>query len=139
MRAHTITTRRRTRGEARHFVLALALAISALVVPMSASASADAPVEGWPPKYFARGSSDSSQPVGGWEYSLVSSIAPPASEQASPSGPGDSSLNGEPTFVSDSPPATDDGFDWWSAAVGAGAMLALLALGAAALLTARSR
>ena len=140
MRAHTVTTKYRTRGVARHFVLALALAVSALAVPGSASASpVDAPVDGWTPKYIASGSSDSSQPVGGSDFALVSSIAPPASEPSSPSGPGDSSLNGEPTFVSDSPAATGDGFDWPSAAVGAGAVLALMALGGAALLTARSR
>jgi hypothetical protein len=140
MRAHTITTTARPRRIAGHVVLALALAVSALAVPVSASASpVDAPDDGWTPTYIASGSSDSSQPTGGSDYALVSSIAAPASEQGSPSGGGDSSLNGEPTFVSDSPAATGDGFDWRSAAVGAGAVLALLALGAAALLTARSR
>jgi hypothetical protein len=140
MRAHTVTTTSRPRRIAGHVVLALALGVCALAIPVSARASpADAPVDGWPPKYIAGGSSDSSKPVGGADYSLVSSITPPASEQRSPSGSGDSSLNGEPTFVSDSPAATGDGFDWPSAAVGAGAVLALLALGGAALLTARSR
>jgi hypothetical protein len=107
LRAHTATTKYRTRGEARRFVLVLALAVSALTVPVSASGS---PVD-----------------------------APPASERGSPSGLGDSSLNGEPTLVSDSPAATGDGFDWASAAVGAGAVLALLAFGGAALLTAKNR
>jgi hypothetical protein len=64
---------------------------------------------------------------------------PAANEQSSPSGSDDLSLDGEPTFVSDSPAATGDGFDWSSAAVGAGAVLALLALGGAALLTVRMR
>ena len=118
MRAHTITTTSRPRRVAGHVVLALALGVCALAIPVSACASpADAPVDGWAPKYIASGSSDSSQPVGGSDYALVSSIAPSASEQSSPSGPGDSSLNGEPTFVSDSPAATGDGFDWPSAAV----------------------
>jgi hypothetical protein len=140
MRAHTTATTSRPRRMARHVVVSLALGVSALAIPGSASASpADAPADGWAPKNIASGSSDSSQPVGGSDYALVSSIAPPASEQGSPSGPGDSSLNGEPTFVSDSPAATGDGFDWPSAAVGAGAVLALMALGGAALLTARSR
>ena len=139
MRAHTIATASRPRGMARHFVVALALAVSALAILGSASASpVDAPVDGWAPKYIASGSSNSSQPVGGAEYSLVSSITPPAGQQGPPSGSGDSALNGQPTFASDSPPATADGFDWSSAAVGAGAVLAVLALGAAALLTARS-
>ena len=68
---------------ARHIVVALALAVSALAVLVSASGSpADAPVDGFAPtKYIAGGSSDSSQPAGGSDYSLVSSITPPASEQ----------------------------------------------------------
>jgi hypothetical protein len=120
--------------------VALALGASALAVPVSASGSPpDAPVDGWAPKYSASGSSSSSQPVGGPEYSRVSSITPPAGQQGPPGGSGDSALNGQPTFVSDSPAATADGFDWSSAAVGAGAVLAVLALGGAALLTARSR
>jgi hypothetical protein len=140
MRAHTIATTSRPRRMARHVVVALALGISGLAIPGSASGSpVDALVDGWAPMYTASGSSDSSQAVGGTDDSLVSSITPPAGEQGPPSGSGDSSLNGQPTFVSDSPPATADGFDWSSAAVGAGAVLALLALGGAALLTARSR
>jgi hypothetical protein len=140
MRAHTITTTSRPRRIAGHVVLALALAVCTLAIPVSARASpADAPIDGWPPKDIASASSDSSQPRGARDYSLDSSITPPASEQRSPSGSGDSSLNGEPTFDSDPPVTTGDGFDWPSAAVGAGAVLALLALGGAALLTARSR
>jgi hypothetical protein len=140
MRAHTITTTSRPRRIAGHVVLALALGVCALAIPVSARASpADAPVDGWPPKDIASGSSDSSQPGGGRDYSLVSSITPPSSEQRAPSGSGDSSLTGEPTFDSDPPATTGDGFDWPSAAVGAGAVLALMALGGAALLTARSR
>ena len=140
MRAHTITTKCRPRRMARRLVLALALGVSAVAIPVSASASpVDGTVDGRAAEYIASGSSDSSRPGGGSDYSFVSSIAPPASEQSSPSGSGDSSLNGEPTFVSDPPATTGDGFDWSSAAVGAGAVLALLALGGAALLTARSR
>ena len=46
----------------------------------------------------------------------------------------------EPTgVVSGSPADTGDGFDWVSALVGAGAALALAALGSAALLTFRRR
>jgi hypothetical protein len=140
MRAHTIATTSRPKRMARHVVVALALGVSALAIPGSASASpVDAPFDGWTLKYTASGSSDSGQPVAGSDYSLVSSITPPAGEQGPPSGSGDSALNGQPTFVSDSSSATADGFDWSSAAVGAGAVLALLALGGAALLTARSR
>ena len=140
MRAHTIATASRPRGMARRLVVALVLGVSALVaVLVSASGlPADAPVEGWAPEYTASRSSDSSRPTGGSDYSLVSSITPPAGEQGPPSGSGDSALTGQPTVASDSPPATADGFDWSSAAVGAGAVLAVLALGSAALLTARS-
>jgi hypothetical protein len=45
----------------------------------------------------------------------------------------------EPTFVSDSAGTTGEGFDWASAAVGAGAAMALVALAGAALLTIRRR
>jgi hypothetical protein len=65
--------------------------------------------------------------------------APAANEQSSPNGSDDLSLDGEPRFFSDSPATTGDGFDWSSAAVGAGAVLAFLALGGAALLTVRGR
>ena len=97
------------------------------------------------------GSSESSQPGGGSDYSSVNSITPPASE---PSGSGGSQSTGsgyssvnaisgapasEPTFVTGSPAGTSDGFDWGSALVGAGAAMALAALGAAALLTVRRR
>jgi hypothetical protein len=45
----------------------------------------------------------------------------------------------EPTFVSDSAGTMGEGFDWASAAVGAGAAMALVALAGAALLTVRRR
>ena len=43
------------------------------------------------------------------------------------------------TLVSGSPADADDGFDWLSAAIGAAAATALVALGAAAFLTVRRR
>ena len=46
---------------------------------------------------------------------------------------------GEPTSVAGSPTSTSDGFDWTSAAVGAGASMALVALVGVALLTVRTR
>jgi hypothetical protein len=67
----------------------------------------------------------------------VSATASPGSEQSSASASGDSSLSGEPPLVSEPAASTGDGFDWSSAAVGAGAVLALLALGGAVLLTVR--
>jgi hypothetical protein len=45
----------------------------------------------------------------------------------------------EPSSVTGSPSSTDDGFDWVSAAIGAGSALALTALGGVALLTSRRR
>ena len=87
MRAHTITTMsRRRRSARRRRVLALALGVCALAIPATANAqpndsgysSANA---------ITGGSSESSQPGGGSDYSSVNSIAPPASE---PSGSGGS-------------------------------------------------
>ena len=151
MRAHTITTiNRRRRNARRRRALALALGVCALAIPATASAQ---PIDSDPSSVNAitGGSNDSSQPVGGADYSSVNSIAPLAS---SPSGSGGSadvdtgyaSLNAisgspadAPTFVSSSPSSSGDGFDWPSALVGAGAALALAALGSAALLTVRRR
>jgi hypothetical protein len=129
MRAHTITTiNRRRRNARRRRTLALAIGICALAIPATASAQ---------------------QNDAG--YSSVNSIAPPAS---SPSGSGGSqgvdsgysSLNAitgspadAPTFVSSSPSGSGEGFDWPSALIGAGAALAVAALGGAALLTVRRR
>lgn len=87
----------------------------------------------------------------GAEYSSVNGITPPASESSSASASpetssGYSSLNAisgpspsEPTIVSGSPSSSDDGFEWGDAALGAGAALALLALGRAVFLTVRRR
>jgi hypothetical protein len=150
MRHTTTTTKARPRRRARHVVLALALAVCALAIPVSASA--DPSASGYSrADAIAAGLEDSNQPVGGSDYSSVNSIAPPAS---SPSGSGGSqgvdsgysSLNAisgppadAPTFVSSSPTGSGEGFDWASALVGAGAALALAALGGAALLTVRRR
>ena len=156
MRSHTITTTSRRRHSARRRrALALVLGVCALAIPAIANAQpidSDSPDTGYSSVNAITGdSSDPSQPVGGSEYSSVNSIAPPAS---SPSGSGESqgvgsgysSLNAisgspaeAPTFVSSSPSSSGDGFDWASALVGAGAALALAALGGAALLTVRRR
>jgi hypothetical protein len=152
MRAHTITTMsRRRRSARRRCALALVLGGCALAVPATAvagptdgdhknAATANAGVSG-----------ESNQPGGGSDYSSVNSIAPPASEPSGSGGSpsvdsGYSSVNAisgapasDPTLVSGSPAGTSDGFDWVSAAVGAGAAMALAALGGAALLTVRRR
>lgn len=132
MRAHTIT---------------IMLGICALAIPASANAEPTGSPDYSSVNAISGDSGESSQAAGGSDYQSVNSIAPPASE---PSGSqsvdsGYSSLNAisgaptnTPTLVSGS---TDsgDGFDWGSALVGAGAALALTALGTAALLTVRRR
>jgi hypothetical protein len=60
----------------------------------------------------------------GADYSSVSAIPPPTSE---------------PTVASDSPSDSGDGFDWGDAALGAGAAMAVVALGGAVLFTVRRR
>ncbi len=130
MRAHTI----------------IALGICALAIPATANAGFESP-DYSSVNAISGDSGESSQAAGGSDYQSVNSIAPPASEPSGSQGvsSGYSSLNAisggptnTPTLVSGS---TDsgDGFDWGSALVGAGAALALAALGAAALLTVRRR
>jgi hypothetical protein len=146
MRAHTTTsTTSRPKRKARHVGLALALGIAALAIPATANAQ---PTGSDPSTVNAitGGSSEASQPVGGSDYSSVNSIAPPASEPSGSADVGYSSLNAisgspadAPTFVSSSPTGSGEGFDWPSALVGAGAALAMAALGGAALLTVRRR
>jgi hypothetical protein len=146
MRPKTISTiSRRRRNAQRRRALALALGICALAIPASASAYS---ITGDP---SSGNSSESSQPPGGSDPSSVNSIAPPASEPSGSAGslavdPGYSSVNAiggapasVPTLVAGSPSSADDGFEWGSALVGAGAAMALAALGAAALLAVRRR
>jgi hypothetical protein len=131
MRAHTMT---------------IVLGICALAIPVSANAQ---PIDSDYSSVNAISgpAGESNQPAGGSDYQSVNSIAPPASEPTGLQGADSdySSLNAisgtpasTPTPVSGS---TDsgDGFDWGSALVGAGAALALAALGTAALLTVRRR
>jgi hypothetical protein len=127
MRARTITT---------------IVALGALAIPASASADpagsdysrADA---------IAAGLEESSQSTSGSDYSSLNATTPPVSEPST--GSGYTSLNAttgpspdQPTFASGSPSA-NDGFQWGDAALGAGAALALVAFGGAALLTVRRR
>ena len=154
MRAH-ITIKSQSRRSAWNRVLVLAISVCALAIPASAGAKAVDATTG--------ASSDSSQPIGGGDYSSVNAIAPATSEPGSrtgtelgqavgePGGPKgsdsvQSSLNaiaGSPagalTAVSSPPADSGDGFDWGDAALGAGAALSLAALGGAALFTARRR
>jgi hypothetical protein len=123
MRARTITT---------------IVALGALAIPASAVANTGYAT----PNAIVGGSDDSGQSVAGQDYSSLNATTPPVSEPSS--GSGYSSLNSvtgpssdAPTFVSS--PASGDGFDWGDAALGAGAAMALVAFGGAALLTARRR
>jgi hypothetical protein len=124
MRANTTISARRRRNARRRRALALGIGICALALPAGAAADpsggdysrADA---------IAQGLEESSQSTGDSSYSSINSITGPST--------------GEPTAVTRSPSDPADGFDWPSALVGAGATLALAALGTAALLTFRRR
>jgi hypothetical protein len=158
MRAHTITTNNRPKPSAGRRLAAVALATGALAVPAMANAS---------PIGSSGGSGDSSgyssvssitgapasssdgSAVSDTGYSSLSSItgAPASSSDGSAvSDSGYSSLSSitgppasEPTLVSGRPGDPVDRFDWGSAAIGAGTVLALGALSAATLLTVRRR
>lgn len=151
MRAHTITTTIRPRPSALHRGFVLGLAVCSLVVPATATAS-PAGDAGYSSVSAitgdATGSSDRSADSGSGYSSLNAITGAPASssEGQADSRSGYSSLNAitgappsEPTFVSGGPGDPVGGFDWGSAAIGAGAVLATGALGAATLLTVRRR
>jgi hypothetical protein len=133
MRARTITT---------------IVVLGALAIPASASAGGS---DYSSVNSITGGSGESSQPAGSSDYSSVNSITGGSGQSSQPAasedvGSGYSSLNSitgaqssEPTTVSGSPASTDDGFDWLSAAIGAAAAMALVALGGAAFLTVRRR
>ena len=140
MRAHTITMMfRRHRGARR--AAAIVLAAGSLAIPASAAAYTY-------PSSIAGGSEQSSQPAEGSGQSSLNAITQGSGVPSAPSGvqsahqvdPGNpaylSARAGEAAVSSSS---ADDGFDWSSAAVGAGAAMAALALGGAAFLTARRR
>jgi hypothetical protein len=141
MRAHTIKIMlRRRRNARRRRALGLALGICALAIPASASAD---PMSGDYSRAdaIAAGLEESSQSSSGSDYSSLNATVPPVSEPSS----GYTSLNAttgpspiQPTFASGSP-SGNDGFQWGDAALGAGAAMALVAFGAAALLTVRRR
>ena len=87
MRAYTITTKSRSRAKAWHRVLALTLSACALAIPATASGNLS------PVNAITGGSSDSSKPIDGWNYSILNSPASPQSapSKSSPqSGPGSS-------------------------------------------------
>jgi hypothetical protein len=141
MRDHTITIMFRRRRSVRR-AAALVLAVCSLAIPASAAAYTY-------PGSITGGSEQSSQPAEGSGQSSVNAITQGSTGSSEPSGlvsahrvdPGQpthtpATSPDEPAVVSGSP-STDAGFDWSSAAVGAGAAIALLALGGTAFLTAR--
>jgi hypothetical protein len=124
MRAHTIITINRPRRKAWHRVLVLALGICALAIPVSAYA--DPPSYRSPEAVIA--AADSSGPP---PYRSPEAVIAAADSDTGPSP-------SAPTLIS-SPTDPSNGFDWGSAAVGAGAAMALVALGGAGFLTVRRR
>jgi hypothetical protein len=137
MRAHTITTMTRHRRNARRRVIALVLGVCAVAIPASASAqlipsdhksaatASIAPAESSLRAARARANERVRQEAVTREPTVVA-LRRDGSQA-------------EPTVVSDSPSYSGDGFDWGDAAVGAGAAMALVALGGAALFTVRRR
>jgi hypothetical protein len=134
MRAHTTSISRRRRKARRRRALALALGICALAVPASASADpsssgysrADAIAQGLEESHQSTSGSGGSPYSGGPDYATPNAIL------------GSDGL-GELAPVTGSPASAGEGFDWASAAVGAGAAMALIALCGAVLLTVRRR
>ena len=140
MRAHTVTNMFRRQRSPRR-AAAILLAACSLAIPASAAAYTS-------PNAITGGSEQSSQPAEGSGQSSLNAITQGSSTPSAPSSvqsahqvdPGNpaylSATAGEADVSSSS---ADDGFDWSSAVVGAGAAMALLALGGAAFLTARRR
>jgi hypothetical protein len=145
MGAHTITNsflRKRWRR-----ALALALGLCALAIPTSATAE-QVDSDYSTVNAISGDSNGSSQQQAGSDYSSVNSIVPPTTElrRSQPVDAGYSSVNAitgppaeAPTLVGGPSGSASDEFDWASALVGAGAALAMVALGSAALLAVRRR
>jgi hypothetical protein len=134
MRARTITT---------------IVVLGALAIP--ASAGADPSAANYSrADAIAAGLEESSQSSSGSDYSSPNAIVGGPGHASQPIGvptevepyTSPNAINGplsdQPTLVS-SPASTGDGFDWGDAALGAGAAMALVAFGGAAVLTVRRR
>ena len=134
--AHTTTNSRPRRG-VRHVGITLALVVGALVIPSAANGAADSPSDGYTsPDVFLGNAGGDSEDLSSSGYRtpdvvLGGSIGPSQGDSS------DDPVTGAPGLVSGL--STDDGFDWASAAIGAGAVMTLVALGGAALLTVRRR
>jgi hypothetical protein len=135
MWAYTSTTKSRPIWKARlRLALTLALAICALAIP--ASASADPSTGGSP--YEVGPDYATPNAILGSDYA-TNAIELDRHRAAVAAADVWSAGLGEPTPVAGSQASADEGFDFASAAVGAGAAMALVALGGAALLTVRRR
>jgi hypothetical protein len=145
MTANTITI-----SSARRRAIAILVAVGSLAIPTTASATSSAGYSA--PNAIIGDSSDRSEPAGRSDYPSLNAIAAESrtSSAVGSSGsshevtPGYASLDAitgpsssEPAVASGSPPSTAHGFDWPSAVVGAGTVLALLALSGAVVLTVR--
>jgi hypothetical protein len=150
MRAHTITTKSRPRRKARYSVLALVLGVCALAIPATASGDSTQPDDGGAvaagnahrtPTELAQATSTAEPTsVSGIDSSQAKGIANDTGRAFGPHGALLDTLHAtRPAVVSGSSASTGGGFDWASAAVGAGAAMALVALAGAALLTIRRR
>jgi hypothetical protein len=156
MRAHITTTTSGRRRKARYSVLALVLGVCALAIPATASADSTQPDDGGAvaagnahrtPTELAQTTaagepSGSSQPGGG--AVVADHSAPNAIKGGHDVIPGyasaDAITSAEPfTGASGSPSGAEQWFDVPSALVGAGAAMALVALGGAAFVTVRRR
>jgi hypothetical protein len=167
MRAYTITKTRRARPKAWLGVLALALAVGSLAAPATAGAEYSNSITsgsqepsgttagsmltpGTPGGYsgapMQKGDIGGEEPSGTPAGSMLTP-GTPGGYSGAPMQKGDIGGHGlrdtvrasDTTLVSGSPASTDDGFDWLSAAIGAAAAMALVALGGAAFLTVRRR
>jgi hypothetical protein len=157
MRANTTTTTSRPRHRARYVVLALV--ISALGIPSAATAGpVEQPTGGDSTPNAIRGGSNSGQPSDSSQATVARPnegivtpdhlhyAGPPKSSQATIARPNEGIVTpghlhyaGPPLFDAGQPVASSDGIDWLSAAIGAGAAMALVALGGAVFLTVRRR
>ena len=132
MRAHTINILLRPSRSTWSRVLVLLVGVCALAIPMSVSADPlgkdGSPLNTLDPRPSERHSPNDAgySPYGGPDYATPNAILG-----------GDGVV--EDTPVAGLPANPADGFDWPSAAVGAGAVAALTALAGAALLTFRRR
>jgi hypothetical protein len=154
MRAYTNTNARRARPKAWLGVLALALAVGSLAAPATAGADGTPAgsmlTPGTPGGYSGAPLQKGDIGAPASDTSVNSVTGTPAGSMLTPGTPG--GYSGAPlqkgdigapasdtTLASGSPAYPDDGFDWLSAAIGAAAAMALVALGGAAFLTIRRR